>query len=419
MTIATELLKLDATKTAIAAAISAQGVTVGAVPFATYADLISARGVASLFDNGEQGAWYDPSDMATLFQDSAGTIPVTAVEQPVGLMLDKSKGLVLGPELATPLTPANWSVAGADATHIVTFASNTIRYQSGTTTPILSVSMVASLPLPIGTYEVKVITSSYVSGAIKVFETASSKLVVNGIGSFKGLVTVTSTGGSAFIFTRDSSNVDLTISSISIRKLEGNHALQPTSANRPVLKQDANGKRYLSFNGTTQSMSTAAINFSATDKMMVCAGVRKLSDAATGMVVELSSVVATNQGSFYLTGPSSANGNNYAYLSRGSIDSSSPAISTGAQSPNTSVLTGVSNISAATMYLRRNTAQVSSAGAQGTGNYGNHALFIGARAGTSLYFNGNLYGLLIRGAASSAQQIASAEYYMNTKTGAY
>ena len=38
----------------------------------------------------EQGVWYDPSDMTTMFQDSAGTTPVTAVEQPVGKILDKS-----------------------------------------------------------------------------------------------------------------------------------------------------------------------------------------------------------------------------------------------------------------------------------------------------------------------------------------
>ena len=43
-----------------------------------------------LFGAGEQGGWYDPSDMSALFQDAAGTTPVTAVEQPVGLMLDKS-----------------------------------------------------------------------------------------------------------------------------------------------------------------------------------------------------------------------------------------------------------------------------------------------------------------------------------------
>ena len=43
-----------------------------------------------LFSGGEQGAWYDPSDTSTLFQDSAGTIPVTADGDPVGLMLDLS-----------------------------------------------------------------------------------------------------------------------------------------------------------------------------------------------------------------------------------------------------------------------------------------------------------------------------------------
>lgn len=36
------------------------------------------------------GALFDPSDLSTLFQDAAGTTPVTAVEQPVGKMLDKS-----------------------------------------------------------------------------------------------------------------------------------------------------------------------------------------------------------------------------------------------------------------------------------------------------------------------------------------
>lgn len=45
---------------------------------------------AVLFASGEQGAWYDPSDLSTLFQDSAGTIPVTAAGQEVGRMLDKS-----------------------------------------------------------------------------------------------------------------------------------------------------------------------------------------------------------------------------------------------------------------------------------------------------------------------------------------
>ena len=43
-----------------------------------------------LFSNGEQGFAYDPNDLSTLYQDAAGTIPVTAAGQPVGLMKDKS-----------------------------------------------------------------------------------------------------------------------------------------------------------------------------------------------------------------------------------------------------------------------------------------------------------------------------------------
>ena len=43
-----------------------------------------------LFLAGVLGFWFDPSDLSTLFQDAAGTIPVAADGDPVGLMLDKS-----------------------------------------------------------------------------------------------------------------------------------------------------------------------------------------------------------------------------------------------------------------------------------------------------------------------------------------
>lgn len=60
-----------------------------------------SNAVLGLFAAGEQGAWYDPQDygtsgfngIGTLYQDSAGTTLCSAVEQPVGLMLDKRKGL--------------------------------------------------------------------------------------------------------------------------------------------------------------------------------------------------------------------------------------------------------------------------------------------------------------------------------------
>jgi len=45
---------------------------------------------SDLFASGEQGVFFDPSDLSTMFQDSAGLTPVTADGQPVGKILDKS-----------------------------------------------------------------------------------------------------------------------------------------------------------------------------------------------------------------------------------------------------------------------------------------------------------------------------------------
>lgn len=48
--------------------------------------------IARMFASGDKGLWYDPTDITTLFQDIAGTTPVTASGQFVGMMLDKSGG---------------------------------------------------------------------------------------------------------------------------------------------------------------------------------------------------------------------------------------------------------------------------------------------------------------------------------------
>lgn len=46
--------------------------------------------IQKLFANNEQGFFYDTNDLSTMFQDAAGTVPVTGEGQTVGLMLDKS-----------------------------------------------------------------------------------------------------------------------------------------------------------------------------------------------------------------------------------------------------------------------------------------------------------------------------------------
>lgn len=44
---------------------------------------------ASLVTGGTAGLWIDPSDLASMFQDAAGTVPA-AIDAPVGRVLDKS-----------------------------------------------------------------------------------------------------------------------------------------------------------------------------------------------------------------------------------------------------------------------------------------------------------------------------------------
>ena len=59
------------------------------VPFSQYI-LSTPFTPQHLFIDKEKGFWADPSDTSTLFQNSDGTIPVTASGDPIGLVLDKT-----------------------------------------------------------------------------------------------------------------------------------------------------------------------------------------------------------------------------------------------------------------------------------------------------------------------------------------
>jgi hypothetical protein len=63
------------------------------------------------------------------------------------------------------------------------------------------------------------------------------------------------------------------------------------------------------------------------------------------------------------------------------------------------------------------TLAVASAGPAGTGNFGNYPLYIGRRGGTTLPFNGHIYGLIVRGAATTDAKITQTEKWLAKKTG--
>jgi hypothetical protein len=68
--------------------------------------------------------------------------------------------------------------------------------------------------------------------------------------------------------------------------------------------------------------------------------------------------------------------------------------------------------------MRLNGVSVNSnTGDQGTGNYGSYQLNIGRRNNASLPYNGRLQQLIVRGAQSSAAEIASTERWVAGKQG--
>ena len=373
--------------------------------------------VRELFANNEQGFFYDPNDLSTMFRDAAGTIPVTDVGQPVGLILDKSKGLAVN-ELIRDVNfdnPANWLIQPSGTT-AVTIANGVLSFNAVTNYRAIqaSTNTVANK-----SYTITVEVSSYVRGdpfllvggvevnipksvgkhTLKVFATSNASIITIYAGKF-------GVGG------------EWSATSISIKEIAGNHAYQTTSASRPILRQNAvTGAYYLEFDGSDDCLQTANIDFTATDKVSLFAGVRKLSDSTNGILLELSASITTNSGVFCAFAPRFTGGaGNFGLISKGTVitEVSSPAI----LAPVSAVISVKSSILASVLSMRVNGAlSASSNNSQGTGNFGNYPLFIGRRGGTSLPFNGHIYNLIGVGRLTTEGEIAAIEKELAKRTG--
>ena len=462
---------------------------------------------ASFFANGEQGWWYDPSNFATLFQDSAGTTPVTAVEQPVGLQLDLSKGLVLGPEtIGAFLTAGYWSIYVAG----VTFPGSSMEFEVSPDRCSAPTVFTAGK-----TYRCQVTFASTGNPVLTLDDDGSG----GGAGSLTqyspngGLVS-----GVPFYFRATTSNRfrllqagtgTASVTGFSVRELPGNHRFQTTSANRPVVSArvnlfvgtatlatqsvttratthtltftgagsitlsgtatgtytagthlitttagsltatvsgtvtqadlretnvgvglpayqavvtstnyDSTGfPTYIKPNGTNQWMQTNSINFTATDKMTVWQGVRKLSDAVLFAIL-----AEPANGAFALQATSSVTGTGYRTAQSGAAAATSSGLFV---APITNVFTALfdatQTAAANALSIRINGAAVSPlfAGVSSISNFGNNPVYFYARGGTSVFFGGNDYGSIARGAASTAAQITNGETYINSLTKAY
>ena len=179
-------------------------------------------------------------------------------------------------------------------------------------------------------------------------------------------------------------------------------------------------KPYLRFNGTNQWLQTNSIDFTSTAQMFVSAGVRR-NTANDGLITENSAASWQYAGAFGLG--TIAAGGFFTGLS-GSVLGGFGTFSKAA--PTTDVLTAAydiaSSVRASESKLRVNGSDVVQTFAgndAGTDNFGNYPLYIGARGGASMWFNGRLYQLVVAGKQASDAEITSTETYLNQKTGAF
>ncbi len=234
---------------------------------------------------------------------------------------------------------------------------------------------------------------------------------VTASGTYSGALT------SGQTFTCTAGTLTLTVSgSVTAAQLEAGStatAKQVVGAAYDVTESGVASVYTAYFDGVDDCLVSPSINFSGTDAMSVFAGFRKTSDAALGMVAELSATTASNNGSFALTAPNAASAT-IVYESKGTaLTDTSATIA----APADSVIAAVSDISADSNVLRRNGAEAESdTGDQGTGNYGNYPLYIGQRGAATLPYKGFLSALCTRGAATDAALVVSMEKWLASKT---
>lgn len=201
--------------------------------------------ISQLFAAGEQGAWFDPSDLASMFQDSAGTTPAV-VGQPVGLMLDKHLGLVLGPELVSNPGPAfvattGWtawrgaalSVVGGElrVTNVDAYGG---AYQALTTVVGATYKFVVSVTDPTNLFYIYIASAGPETG-----------IFINQSNNSAGTYTINFVAVSTTTYVTVG-NQQITVGhtmdlvSATVKLLPGNHAKQATAAARPTLSARVN-----------------------------------------------------------------------------------------------------------------------------------------------------------------------------------
>ena len=413
---------------------------------------------SALFSASEQGAWYDPSDMSTLFQDSAGTTPCYQpgqgqVDPPVGRILDKSGrgnhatqttttsrptlsaryNLLTATEFPNGISDAPSRAGLVTASALPGYAgalafgydgvNTSYAYKAGSpASTTMTLSFVVKMDDG-GAPSFGATSGAANSDFALVLRNASippaTYQVVNLGGGYYRVSGTQASGvgndGNGIVKYAGNSPRTFKVTAFDLRPANDGVGLPPYQRVVDANTYDTAGfPLYLKFDGVDDFLQTANIDFNGFGEVLVAAAIRKLSDSARGFVCELG---ADTSLSFGMSAPNGVN-STVSFYSRGTVQR---AVEATRPAPVSLIAVGQGVIRDDILKVRINgVPAVSSSADQGTGDYyGNLPLFIGRRGGTSLPFNGRLYGLLIRGAATPDATIDTLERYLNSKAKIY
>lgn len=330
------------------------------------------------------GLLFDPSDISTLYQDAAGTTPVTAVEQPVGKILDKSGN-------------------GNHATQSVTASR-----------PVLSARKNVLLATEtLATQSVTSIASQYTlsftgTGIVTLSGTATGTLTGTGVNDRVSL-TVTPTAGT----------LTLTVSgSVTKAQLELGASAGPYQRVNTATDYDTNPAyfpKYLKFDGVDDYLNLPYMGLYATGSASVV-----IARASTSLVINKSAISEGN-----------ASDINPVYM----LDSSASTYGSGVfirNSAGTEMIDTRTDVYASKPYITisfidtgSNVKRYENGSVSKSRNYvriepvvlTNTTIGALIRTSTSNYFSNNMYGLIVtKSALTDAQRIAC-ERYLGRKSG--
>jgi len=310
----------------------------------------------------------------TLYQDNAGSTPVTALEQTVGQINDLSgNGYHLRQSTASKR-------ARLSARYNQLLATDTLSTQSITTIA------------------------------------ASQRLTFSGAGSItlSGTATGTYSAGTHTI-TTTAGTLTLTVSG-SVTNADFRFSACPSSW--PVYQRVTTASDYdtvgfpchLLTDGIDDSYETANIDLSSTSSAFVLVSVLKTFDGAERALVEHGSNFSS-AGFWQISAPGFSSGiNGYAFGLRGSASAS--VLVSSVLAPHAAVLSSSlirDNITPG-VTARINGTQVGVSGTVSSGSLGGFPLYVAGRAGTSIFFRGGIFSLpMIVKRIATAGEIPGAE----------